>query len=108
MSNVPHEEAAKKTHPRARQFTPVRSAFSRVLGWTFEIPQEGSHAIRHGWVTLDCVVSSDSLSSRLYAQRNLKAFLKSRKGSSGSIHAQNTGSATATGDGDADTGISSQ
>lgn len=74
-----HEEAARKVHPGACEFQPVRHFLRVVLGWTFEIPREGEASVDYGWVTNDGEASQDKLGNKLDAERALKAYLPVRR-----------------------------
>lgn len=79
-----HEEAARKVHPGAVNFDPVRGVFSNVIGWVFEIPQTRESGERQasydiGWVTADGEASLDRLDSFAQARKNLRAYLSVRR-----------------------------
>ena len=106
MSNIPYEEAAKKVHKSAKNFTPITAGMfsNKVLGWVFEVESDKSSLCNYAWMTRDFMVSSD-ITSMEKATRNLKKFAKD-SGSRKNIHVSGTGNATATGNGSAITGIS--
>lgn len=81
-----HEDAALERHPKAKEFRPVkrvRTFVSTLIGWTFEVPRNGvdSASKSFGWVTRDGEVSSDTLSQRETAEKNLAEYMKARRGS---------------------------
>lgn len=106
MSNIPYEEAAKKTHEGAKNFTPVTAGMfsNKVLGWVFEVEPGKSSFCNYAWMTRSFLVSSD-VTGMEKAIRNLKKFAKDSGGQE-DIQASGTGSATATGGGSAISGIS--
>lgn len=103
---IPHEEAAKKVHPSARNFYPVRkSRFSKVVcGWVFEVDKDYGSLPGYTWVTSDLDVSSD-ITSHHTAERNVRVFSRISKRNKSSVVFQ-TGDAIASGGGFANTGIS--
>lgn len=74
-----HEDAARKVHPGACEFQPVRHFLRVTLGWTFEIPREGEASVDYGWVTNDGDASQDKLGRKIDAERALKAYLPVRR-----------------------------
>lgn len=75
-----HEEAARKIHEGAVEFSPVRNMRRAVIGWIFEIPREDKAAasVDYGWVTVEGEASGDVLANRFRAEANLKAYRSSR------------------------------
>lgn len=69
-----HEDAARRVHPEAKEFKPVRNVWRRILGWTFEIPREGEASVDYGWVTIRGEASQDVLGFRFDAEKSLKAY----------------------------------
>lgn len=75
-----HEDAILEMHPQARNLQPVRAGvFREIIGWTFEVPEGVSeYPVKRGWVTLDGAVSRILASRPGDAERNLRAYLRSR------------------------------
>ena len=74
---IAHEEAAKKVHPSARHFRPVKRMFRGLIGWTFEIDAGNPNPhkrVRYSWVTADGQVSSDCQTFRTDAARILCTY----------------------------------
>ena len=78
---IEHEEEARKVHPSARNFKPVKASTFRgiLIGWTFEVAaKEGAASIKYCWVTHRSEVSGDMLDLEVHAARNLRAFVRNR------------------------------
>lgn len=75
---VPHEEAARKIHPDAEEFRPLKRTMTRLLyGWVFQTTKKNTSIPGWSWVTGDLEVSED-ITSRPIAENNLRAYVKHR------------------------------
>jgi hypothetical protein len=108
-----HEDRARKFYPEATKFEAVYSGSAlfcnkKFVGWSFECKKKDTTIPHYGWMTKNYEVSGDPRNNRLCAESALRDYVQlTRKPttSHGKMVVRNTGAATATGGGTANTGI---
>jgi len=108
--SLPHEDAAREHYPNATTFEAVKRGIPvlgrGLIGWTFEYKDE-SGSYQYAWITITHEVTSDPAELRREAVFRLKSYVGNRRrvALGAKNVAKNTGDATSSGGGVANTGI---